>query len=176
MEKTKIMSLAMVLLLVSVIGVFGLLHHNTTTTSMTQNLKYVGTICAFKNGQPLGCSHNTLTNAGKNMFRDVSTNTAHNVVYLALGNTTGPSASDTSLPGELTNCGLAKASGTYTANSDGNWTISHTWTSTCSVTVNTTGLYDGSAGNLFAGGVLSSNAVMESDDNLTIQYTVSVSE
>jgi len=127
--------------------------------------------------EDLGCRENVWTNTGKNWTRDcigqfICGATAFK--YLALGNTTAPAAASTTLAGEIADCGLARASGTYITEgaSVGNWTIYYTWTSTCNnEVVNTTAVFNAtSAGTMLAGTTITS-ATLQSSDQLQVNYT-----
>jgi len=101
-------------------------------------------------------THNTFVDAGKNWTRDcigqgICGATAFK--YIAVGNTTAPTSSSTSLAGEIADCGLARASGTYATIGTGNWSITYLWTSSCNnEAVNTTALFNASStGTMFMG-------------------------
>jgi hypothetical protein len=138
-------------------------------------------VCIYKNGQLIDCKHNVITNAGKNATRDrLGTPGSLNAFqYLALGNGTAPTATDTSLNSEITNCGLARALSTvYVLTTTGNWTLSKTWTFTCStaVPVNTTAIFnDTASGIMFAGTSFTTATLSTSGDQLTINYTIWIS-
>jgi len=131
--------------------------------------------------EDLGCNENTWTNSGKNWTRDcigqgVCGATAFK--YLALGNTSAPSATSTTLAGEIADCGLARASGTYVTEtaSVGNWTIYYTWTSTCNnEVVNTTAVFNATSGGIMLAGTTITSATLQSSDQLQVNYTKWVS-
>ena len=175
MRKNKFLIASGIFLLAAVI-IACLWSQDLTKDGTTQTISFHTQVCVYKNGVPIGCNHNILTNAGKDHIKyllGVGLNSP--AIYLALGNTTAPTETDTSLPGEITGCGLDRAQGTYYSNGVGNWTISHTWTSSCTITVNTTGLYNATSGGTFFSGTSFSSVDLQADDQLTINYTIWVS-
>ena len=117
---------------------------------------------------------NVITNDGLNLVRGyLGAGAAGGAInYMALGNTTVPSDTDTEHDGEIVGCGLTnKTADTYYEESqDGNWTQSATWTATCTITVNTTGLYNGTAGTYFAGTNFAA-VTLNNNDQITVNYT-----
>lgn len=106
-------------------------------------------------------------------------------IYIALSTSTlTPAAGDTTLSGETSATGLARALGTvggYSAPGalDGaaSYTVSKTFTNSSggSVTINSAALFDASSsGNLFVEGNLSSSAVLANGDQLIVTWTVNV--
>jgi len=128
--------------------------------------------------EDLGCNENTWTNTGKNWTRDCIGQFACGATafkYLAVGNGSAPSATSTTLAGEIADCGFNRTTaGTYVTEgaSVGNWTIYQTWTSTCNnEVVNTTAVFNAtSAGTMLAGTTITS-ATLQSSDQLQVNYT-----
>jgi len=132
----------------------------------------------------LGCSHNIFTNQGKNMTRDMLTNYtglgAVNVI--AVGNCTvaptcGALATETTLSGEWTTCGLGRSQGDYTVavTSMGNWTIQKQFTSTCNnAYVNDTALSNAtSASSAFSFAIANfTTTTLQSGDQITITWYI----
>jgi len=138
-----------------------------------------------KNGNLLQIikTHNVITNAGMNFTQhlisnpsDTETNRAR---YIAVTNSSiTPSYTDTSLTGEMTTSGMARASGTFyagTASSgDITWKVYYNFTYTGSgTTVYGSGLFNkASGGTLYAIATFSSNAILSSGDKLNVQWEI----
>ena len=150
---------------------------------VSEKIKYKGFVCAeVKRGNSsewelVGCNHNLITNTGKDMVMAMLVYGGQsNVTYIAVANNTVPqSASDTSLQGEWTTCGLERQpANEVTINDIGNWSIAYTWTVTCdNVIVNATGLYN-STGGLFAETTLP-QTYLYNTDQLKVTWTLIVS-
>jgi hypothetical protein len=124
------------------------------------------------NGEFWDQNSNVITDIGKDHIKQlvglgISSDAVNRIV---LGNGTAPASGDTSHSNEITNCGLAGAAGTYYSEGTGNWTIGYTWTSTCTIVVNTTGLYNASGGTYFAGTTFTA-ASLTNGDQITVNYT-----
>jgi hypothetical protein len=120
---------------------------------------------------------NLVTNAGVDWLKGLMANGGSGqALYIALTATAiTPAAADTSLSGEITSNGLARAAGTYTAGSTGVFTVANTFTATGAQTVASAGLLTAvSAGTLFAEVALSSSASLASGDTLQITWTVTL--
>ena len=128
----------------------------------------------------LECSSNAITTEGKNHIRySIGKAAGGNAAfdYLAIGNGTATSVSDTTLASEQTACGLARAQGTYTADAvAGNWSIQYQWTTSCDggIVINTTGLFNassaGATDTLLADADLSNSVTLQDGDKLNITY------
>jgi len=120
----------------------------------------------------LGCSHNTLTNDGKELIEDwISSNNASYINTIVLGNGTEPTATDTSHPGKIADCGLTEATITWTDIGIGNQSASYEWTSTCdNEVVNTTGLE--SDGNIYFAGNAFTDVTLQTDDKINVTWYV----
>ena len=132
----------------------------------------VGTIYTYQ-------GHNVLTNNGKNFIEqelgDSASATTEVANALALGNGSTPTATSTSLDSEITDCGLAKATGTYADDGTGQWNITKTYTSTCdNEVVNTTALYTSSTSTMFAGDAFSSSVTLQSGDQITVTWNIQI--
>lgn len=128
---------------------------------------------------PAYCGQNTYTNAGMNATRDLlgAGSGSAGFKYIALGNGTAPSVTDTSLNSEITsgqNSGLARALGTYTPlNQNGNWTISSTFTSSINAqVVNTTALFNASSGGAELAGFSFTSATLQTNDQITVNISI----
>jgi len=169
-----------VLPLVVLIGAAGLmLRSNTNNDMQGATLIYHSNVCVYKNGELISCSPNVLTNAGKELIEAYLSQggTLGAVKYIAVGNGTAPSASSTSLDNEITDCGLARAAGTYSNVGTGNWSFSYTWTCTCDgVTVNTTGIFNASSGGTMLAGNSFNPSTLYTNDELTVTWRLWVTE
>lgn len=133
--------------------------------------------------EDLGCSSNTLTNAGANLIKDyVGTGSGGGAVdYIGLCDAsigcTASSTASTTLTNEFTTSGLARSQGTYASNGVGNWSVWKTFTATAdNLLVNKTGIFNASSsGTLFAENTFTL-ATLQTSDQLTINWTISVSE
>jgi len=129
---------------------------------------------------PLEYRENTITNAGLNHLElMMGVGASSPVKYLALGNGTTVAVGDTTLNNEQTDCGLARATGTYYDLGTGWWEINTTFTYSCSVArkVNTTANFNASStGTLYAGGTISDVNFATSGDQLKLRHNFSASE
>ena len=194
MEKKHYAMFGMVTLCLVLLGMF--ISPSTPTdvppTDASSVISYEASVCTThtRDGVELmsECSHNLFTDSGRNATRDIlgtSVNlSAFN--YIALCNMTAsaesppclePRVNDTELEGEYSAGGLSRALSTYTELSAtaGNWTISTTFTATADdLTTNTTGLFNDSAlGILFAENTFTT-VTLQTDDQLTINWTIQV--
>ena len=136
--------------------------------------KVHGEVCVAVNGNSLGCYENTVSNTFLNDTRDCMAQGAYCIYnHIALGNTSAPTATSTSHPGLISECGLTSADGTYKTEqvSAGNWTIYHTWTSTCTIVVNTTGIYNDTSSGHYGGGTTITSASLTNGDTIQVNYT-----
>ena len=129
---------------------------------------------------PLEYRENTITNAGLNHLKlMMGVGASSPVKYLALGNGTTVAVGDTTLNSEQTDCGLARATGTYYDLGTGWWEINTTFTYSCSVArkVNTTANFNASStGTLYAGGTISDVNFATNGDQLKLRHNFSASE
>jgi len=164
-------SMGMALILVLALGAI----QSNKTVPNGEEVRYYSNVCAYKNNVLIDCNSNVVTNTGKDFIKtSIGQEASNNVSELAIGNGTTPVVASTSLDGEKTANGLERVNGTYYNNGVGNWSIVYTWTSTADAQVlNTTGLY-AIGGNLFAGTTFT-ETTLQTDDQITINYTISVS-
>ena len=157
-------------------------HGNTgSASSQSSSLNYQGSVCVYKNGNLVDCSHNLLYNNGQNITRDllgVGSNSP--ILNITLCNASAgcaaPVAGGSEAFTNFTGCGLTSAQGTYSAltNAPGNWSVVKTFTSTCdSITTNSTRLTN-VTGGIFAGNTFSL-VTLQTNDQLTINWTLMVS-
>jgi hypothetical protein len=128
----------------------------------------------------LNCDHNTFMNAGSNMIEAILNGTQitnTNTTYLALGNTTTPASTDTTLASEITDCGLARVQGTPYHLGQGWWEVNTTLTFSCSRTeiANTTAAFNALTNGVeFAGGTITSVTFTTSGDQLRLRHNYTV--
>lgn len=144
------------------------------------SLDYNSEVCLYKNGEKLGCDDNLLTDDGKDLIKTVlgDSGTGGPVNDIGLCNAsagcTSPESSDSTLDNEFGDCGLSRASGSYSSNGVGNWTISNTFTSSCDgVETNLTGIHNGE-GTLFAENDFG-KVILYDGDQLDVEWTIWVS-
>ena len=147
-------------------------------------IDYVGMVCpkvtrADGTVEELECKSNYLTYNGTNhttsqLFSKPTAASATDIVdTLVLGNTTG-NFEQPEHPGNITDCGLTQVKPlvwSSVAGQSGNVSNATTWTSTCTLVVNTTGL-ETNAGMYFAGNNFSSSVSLQPNDQLTVTLYV----
>ncbi len=135
-------------------------------------------------------SYNSRVNKGGDLIASLITGAAQNSIssplppkYIALSTSSlTPDKTDTTLSGETSASGLARALGTQgsyvgPASLDGaaSYTVTKTFTAGASATIVSAALFDAvSSGNLFVEANLSSSAAMVSGDTLAITWTVNL--
>ena len=162
------------LLVIPAIIIVMLVNNSNFSLNQKDFIKYKGVVCIYKNNELVGCNHNLLVNSGKDMILNaLARGGLGNITTIAVANNTvAQAATDTSLQGEWTTCGLARAQANeFTRNGYGNWTIAYTWTVTCdNVYVNATGLYN-STGTLFAETTMPL-VILYTTDSLKVSWTI----
>jgi hypothetical protein len=127
--------------------------------------------------------HNLITTAGRDFIRqqigetssgNIGTNGAN---YIALSsNTAAPAAGDTTLAGEITSGGLARAQGTYAEVSTDQYTITRTFTASASHTaVQKAGLFTASSSGTMMAENTFTSVSLANNDQLTITWTITLS-
>ena len=148
-----------------------------------QQVEYGSMVCVYHNNEEVYCSPNTLTNTGKNYTRNRLTGgVAAAMNYIAVGNGTPVNVSTVFLEDEIGECGLSRTQDTSAVNmgeSEGNWSYSVQFTSTCNgIKVNTTTLYNNSAASqentTLAGDTFGSAVTLQSSDLLNVTWYVFV--
>lgn len=127
------------------------------------------------------CSHNLLTDAGKNLIKDAigSGGSISAVDYIALCNATAgcgaPASGDTTLENELAGGGLERTQATHGDLGVGNWSEYVTFTATIdNLETNKTGIFNASStGTLFAENTFTL-VTLQTNDQLTINWTIQV--
>lgn len=193
MEKKKLIWIGLILAGV-IIGVYALafMHgyyyrqamlHLNVGTGYCAHIEIVlkradGTEILIKNGTAIG-NAGVLTTIGKNWIENQLGNSPSTVSaqFIALStDTSTPSASWTAIPNEITTGGLGRAQGAYSDNGDGSWKISKTFTASASFTgVQLTGLYYASSGSYLLAADTFSAVNLNSGDQLTVTWTITVS-
>lgn len=152
-------------------------------------LTWENTITVERNGEVVDTFHNVLTFQGRDFIRDkisalnatgdiVASDADKNVSFIAVGNKSAPSESDTVLPGEVVDgsSGLSRAQGSTTAYQAGNFSVEVTFDATEDVgVVNTTSLNWNSSGpSIVSGGAFGTEANILSGDQLTVTHNISI--
>ncbi len=156
---------------------------NQSYDAQTNNIavKYTSKVCVSVNGELKGCTHNVLTDSGrqmiKNFLRGLTPQTA-NISVIALGNGSAPTASSTVLDSEITGCGLDNVTAINNNINNTAWDLSYQWTSTCdNIVVNTTAIFnataDGIGSTMFAGATITSST-LQNTDKIQVNYTINV--
>jgi len=158
--------------------------NNNQLPPTEQGLNYESMVCVYKNGQEVGCHPNTLFTNGANLTRDcLMTGTCSAITNITLCNasagcthslTSGAASGQTF--NYFTACGVGPdgAAGTASVNtgSNGNWTITKTFTSTCdNIVTNVTRIGDATvsfAGNNFT------IVTLQTNDQLVVNWTMVV--
>lgn len=172
--------LIMVLMAISVFAFSNLSASQVYTREDMVRLGFTNFVCAEKNGEPVGCSPNTVTNFGLNNTRDkLMSNTvleAWKTFYLSTG-TTAPSATDIICEATVvTASGLTSANGTLAIANTGNFTSTHTWTAGATQSgIAKVCLFNGTGNAIMASALISPTVNMGANDNLTVTYYVVVS-
>jgi hypothetical protein len=167
--------------IVTIVAVFAL---SLFSQPQSNKLHFNSVVCVYKNGVQVGeCSHNTMMNSGLNWTRDLIGNGLGSgaVNVIAVGNgTSAEVATQTTLNGEITDCSLGRATGSYQVQtiSQGNWSISKVFTSNCAASevVNTTGLFNASSsGTMFSGKNFAASVTLANGDQLNVSWYLWVS-
>jgi hypothetical protein len=182
--KTTILGIS---LLVLTVFVASAAYSITQTPSVEGGLEYHSAVCVNKNDDTPQCSHNLLTNYGKDTIKDLlQGNKQMTVNQIALCNSSAtelannscatPTATDTILAGEYAVCGLSRTAGTFGFGSPatGNISWATTFTSTCdNVRVNKTALFNTSTlgASMFAANNFTI-VTLQTNDRLTVTWYV----
>ncbi len=121
--------------------------------------------------------HNLETNAGLDWQASVmgSTSTPPATCnYLALTATAiTPAATDTSLSGEITTNGLARAQGTYSHTTGASsYSIAHTWTATAAQSADAAGMFNAASSGTMCFENTFTSVSLQANDTLTLTWTV----
>jgi hypothetical protein len=124
-------------------------------------------------------TRNLRVNAGVNWQSDLMADTTTPPVnaqcnYIALTNTAiTPAAGDTTLSGEITTNGLARAQGTYTHTSNAtSYTLTHTFTATAAQAAQGEGVFTASSSGTMCFEDTFTQASLQTNDTLAITHTV----
>jgi hypothetical protein len=184
MNKNKLWLFA-IPLAVMALFVFSLVPTQTAPAIATQdNIRYKASVCETMfdasegTTRSLGCTHNLLTNAGKEIIEKALSTPGLTVlpINISVGAGANPVVGDTVLDGIQNANGFTGAVGTIASNaaSSGNWSVWKTFTATALTTLNVTGLYgDTNYLTLFAASTFT-QTVFDVGDTLRTNWTVSI--
>jgi len=178
MKNKYLIPIFVVLLFTSVFVITSLTNNFNNGVSSDNPIEYHSNVCVYKNGELVDCSHNLLYDSGKDLIRTYLGDTGGSgdeIDQIELCNSTAgcgaPQADASESYTAYTSCGLEQATGTYGSLNTGNWSIFHTFTSTCdNIETNMTRLKN-TAGTNFAG-VRFTDVTLQSSDKLTINWTI----
>ena len=124
-----------------------------------------------------GKDHNLETDYGRQIIRNVlaGLNNMQNLTFIGFGNGTAVLTSSTDLPSRVTGCGFDISAGTVYYNNISSFTVQKVATSTCTIVVNTTGLFNTTAGSTglgFGGSIPNPPSQFQPNDQLTQNYTI----
>lgn len=155
-----------------------------STEVTSDNVRLNANVHVYKNGELAAEKHNVLMGGEAAVTNLLSTGDTYEYETIAVGNTTAPQDSDTELPGRITTHGFAPTAGSVTTASDGSsYNVTHTFTATGSIDVNTTALESNTGHNsitdvngndidTLAGTSFGRTIPFEADDQLTVEYQV----
>ena len=174
----KIYVLGLVLLVVAFLA--GTVVPGVQMAGQAQGILYHSEVCVYKNNELVDCGSNVLYNTGKNltrMYLGDSGGTGDEIDRIALCNATTsacgtPVAAKSEAYTAIAACGLSEQSGAFAnKTTDGNWTISYVFTSTCdNVLTNSTRLRN-TAGEDFAGNSFSL-VTLQTNDQINVTWTI----
>lgn len=125
--------------------------------------------------------HNLTTNAGKDVIKQQVANNGSQPAacsYIAVSTSAiTPAVGDTSLTGEVSTNGLARALGTYASTGTGTWTLSKTFTATGAVSnVQAAAVFNAASGTTMCFEVGSLGPVtLATNDTLTVTWSGTIS-
>ena len=127
----------------------------------------------------LGCSHNLLFNSGREIIEDylgASGGSGSAVTKVVLCNASAgcdaPLATSAEAFKAFVGCGLDNATGSYSSNGVGNWTVLKTFTSTCNNMLTNVTRLQSANGTAFAGNSFTI-VTLQNLDTITINWTIS---
>lgn len=160
----------------------------------TDGVEYTTKVCStvYRNNgdgtyteEPAQCTHNLLTNAGRQQIKNLLAGylQTSNISAIAISNSTAPAVGDTALAGsvQMGSCGLYNITAVKNQINDTAIDLSWQWTNSCTnQIVNTTALFNSTAaGNVtaasveFAGATLTSST-LQSTDKIQVNYTINI--
>jgi len=164
--------------LLAIFFLFATAQDASTSGAVSEGIGYEATVCISKNNELIGCQANTLTN-GENVTRDLlGFGSGSAVDYIALAtNETAVGPDNDALNNEVAGDGGERAQGTYSVNAgEGNWSIVNTFTATANIhDINATGLFNDSSGGMYFAGVGFASVDLNTNDQLTVNWTISIS-
>lgn len=161
-------------LALAIVAVFTVSPAAMDSSGLEENVYEDINVCAYKNGEPVTCTHNVLMEGEEAIEDQVKSGQAISWDTIAVGNGTAPTDSSGTLDSEITDCGLSPQAGTFEDNGDGDWNLSVTYDVTCDdIDVNTTAQKSTGASSsidYFAGADLGRTINLYSGDSLTIEW------
>jgi hypothetical protein len=125
-------------------------------------------------------SHNLLTNAGKDLISKAVSDTAAQPAacnYIALTNTAiTPAAGDTTLSGEITTNGLARAQAAFAhTNGTSTYTLTKTFTASATQASQAAGVFNASSAGSMCFENTYTQVTLNNTDTLTVTWTITLS-
>lgn len=156
------------------------------SSSTDEGLKYNSWVCTYVTRadgsiEDNGCSHNLLTNAGKNAIRDaVATGSTAAFQYIGLCNATAgcnaTNAADGSLYNEFPNgaTGLNRSNAaTKLYTGTGNWSYSRTFVAGAdNMVTNKTGIFNATTGATMLAVNTFTTSTLQTNDQITVNWTI----
>jgi len=174
-----------ILLLSSILALSGAFNYSSNdATNSDASIKYNSNVCSYitrTDGtiEDNGCSHNLLTNFGKNMIR-ASLTSANGVAvsYIGLCNATAgcnaTNVADGGLYNEFTNSGLNRTNEATLLNlGTGNWSYSRTFVASAdNLVTNKTGIFNASSGDTMLAENTFTTSTLQTNDQITINWSI----
>jgi len=137
-----------------------------------------GNVRVYKNGDLIAEQKNVLMDGEEAIESQIKSGEAASWDMITLGDGAAPTDSSSTLDSEYTDCGMSPTTATVEDTGDGSWNLTATFTSTCDdIVVNTTAQYSSgaSANNYFAGTGFGRDINLYSGDELTVEWSNTVS-
>jgi hypothetical protein len=145
-------------------------------SQVTTRLQPDGTRVIIAQGE----HHNTMTDFGRGFFRNLAIGnppTYQNLTFIGFGNGTTPTSASVDLNNRVTGCGFDISAGTVIINNASSFTIQKVATSTCTIVVNNTGIFNttaSSTGLAFGGNIPNPPSQFQPSDQITQNYTINI--
>ena len=141
------------------------------------SISYHSMVDVYVNGRQISHSHNLVVNGGLDFIKNciglglcgAPTNFSNIAVG---GNTSALAATDTTLANEFAGSGLARAPGAVTSIGTGNWSVSKVWTASATAAVNTTGLFNNTAGGTLFAENYFTPVTLQANDQINVTWTI----
>ena len=190
-KQTLLFGVIFSVLLLSTLAVFSFRAPTASSTDSSAIFQYHSSVCTWiqrANGtiQDNGCSHNLLTDLGKNAIRDqLKNNVAPHAVgwsYIGLcnasfgGNCNATNAGDGSLYNEYPSSnGLNRTTyeATYLVLGTGNWSYSRTFVAAADgMVTNKTGIFNASSGDRMLAVNTFTTSTLQTNDQITVNWSI----